>query len=192
MKMKMLTYLVLVLLLASGVCQAESLSGTGSSLFTSEKAYQIGDLITVIVLETSQGEQIASTDLNKETSMGLNTTGILGNVLGSTSAGLNSKQKGGGNLARRGKMNAMITAKVEKILPNGSLEISGIQEIEFDSGQQRISVKGIARPRDIDSSNQVLSYRLANAQIEYMGAGALHEKARTGYISRILEWLWIF
>jgi flagellar L-ring protein precursor FlgH len=171
---------------------AESLSSAGSGLFTSEKNYQVGDLVTVIVSETSQGEQSASTDLNKETNMGISTTGTLGTVLGSASGGLTSKQKGGGNLARHGRMNAMITARVEKILPNGSLELAGSQEIEFDSGRQRISVKGMARPRDIDSSNQVFSYRLADSQIEYLGTGALGEKARTGYLSRILELLWIF
>ena len=89
-------------------------------------------------------------------------------------------------------MTAMITTRVEKVLPNGTLANAGTQEIEFDSGVQRISVKGVARPRDIDSANRVYSYRLANAQIEYLGTGALNEKARTGYISRFLEWLWIF
>jgi flagellar L-ring protein precursor FlgH len=169
----------------------EALSAPGS-WFSSEKNYQEGDLVTVIVSETSQGVQSASTDLNKSTSLGLATTGLLGNAVGSTSAGLTSAQKGGGNLARQGRMTAMITARVEKVLPNGSLTLSGAQEIEFDSGVQRISVKGVARPRDIDAANQIYSYRLANAQIEYLGTGALNEKARTGYLSRFLEWLWIF
>jgi len=171
---------------------AEALSAPGNSWFSSEKTYQEGDLVTVIVSETSQGTQSASTDLNKATSLGLATTGLLGNALPSTSAGLTSAQKGGGNLARQGTMTAMITTKVEKILSNGTLALTGSQEIEFDSGLQRISVKGLARPRDIDASNQIYSYRLANAQIEYLGTGALNEKARTGYLSRFLEWLWIF
>jgi flagellar L-ring protein precursor FlgH len=176
----------------AAVSGAEALNAPGGSWFSSEKIYQEGDLVTVIVSETSQGVQSASTDLNKSTSLGLATTGLLSNSLASTSAGLTSAQKGGGNLAREGKMTAMITTRVEKVLPNGTLAIAGTQEIEFDSGVQRISVKGVARPRDIDSANRVYSYRLANAKIEYLGTGALNEKARTGYISRLLEWLWIF
>jgi flagellar L-ring protein FlgH len=172
--------------------QAESLSNPSGNLFSSERAYQEGDLITVIVSETSQGTQSASTDLDKETSMGLTTSGVVGAAVGSAGAGLTSKQKGGDNLARQGAMRAMITTKVEKVLPGGNVAINGVQEIEFDSGRQRISVRGVARPRDIDSANQVYSYRLADAQIEYLGSGALNEKARTGYISRFLEWLWIF
>lgn len=184
-------FLAALFILPAASASGEALNAQGS-WFSSERAYQEGDLVTVLVSETSQGAQSATTDLNKSTSLGLATTGLVGTALGSTSAGLTSAQKGGGNLARQGRMTAMITAKVEKVLPNGTLTLSGSQEIEFDSGVQRICVKGVARPRDIDSANQIFSYRLANAQIEYLGTGALNEKARTGYISRFLEWLWIF
>jgi flagellar L-ring protein precursor FlgH len=170
---------------------AESLSGTGS-LFASERTYQEGDLVTVVVSETAAGAQSASTDLNKETQLGLTTGGALGTVLGSANAGLSSQHRGGGALARAGRMSAALTAKVQKVLPNGCLVLAGVQEIAFDSGVQRISVQGTARPRDISPGNEILSTRLSDAKIEYLGADALNEKARTGFLGRFLEWLWIF
>lgn len=183
------------LLLAAGLAgqvTAESLSGSGLSLFASAKNYQAGDLLTVVIEESAQGTQSASTELNKETELGFTTGGAAGNVLPSASGGINSRQSGGGNLSRQGRMRATLTARVEKVLPNGCLEIAGEQEIAFDSGVQRISVRGSVRPRDITSANEVSSTRIADAKIEYLGRDALHEKARTGFISRVLEWLWIF
>jgi flagellar L-ring protein FlgH len=178
---------------------AESLSGLGNtlssasaSLFSTEKIYHEGDLITVLIVENAQGSQSANTDLSKEASVGLTTGGVVSNVVGSGNLGLFSRSKGNGELGRQGSMTAMITARVEKILENGNLLVKGDQSIEFDSGLQRISLEGIVRPRDITATNEILSSRLANAKIEFTGDGALHEKARTGFLGRFLEWLWIF
>ena len=177
---------------AAWAAEAESLSQAQGSLFSAEKIYQLGDLVTVIIAENATAEQSASTELHKEFNLGLTTGGSLGTLLPSAGGGLNSKQTGGGNLQRQGKVMATITTRVVKILPNGCLGVAGQQEIELDSGRQRISVQGTVRPRDISSANEVVSCRLADAQIEFLGQGALHEKARTGFLSRVLEWLWIF
>jgi flagellar L-ring protein precursor FlgH len=189
--LRLLAWALLLAGFPNGVL-AESLSGNGLSLFSSAKSYQEGDLLTVIIDEAAQGTQSASTELNKETQLGFTTGGAIGNVVPSASGGLNSKQSGGGNLARQGRMQATLTVRVEKVLTSGCLVIAGDQEISFDSGVQRISVHGSVRPRDISAGNEVYSSRIADAKIEYLGRDALNEKARTGFLSRFLEWLWIF
>jgi len=174
------------------LAHAESLSGSGPAIFSGEKHYQQGDLITVIISESAQAEQSASTELSKEAEMGYSAGGLLGTIIPSADFGLNSEHEGKGSLSRQGKMKAMVGAVVEEVFANGNLKIKGEQAIIFDSGTQIISVEGIVRPRDISSQNEVYSYKLANANIQYSGQGALHEKARTGYLSRILDILWIF
>lgn len=168
------------------------MSGGGISLCSTDKHYQPGDIVTVIVSEAAQAQQTASTVLHKDASVGYTTGGLLGNLLPSADGGLSTKHNGGGNLSRQGRMQAMVGAVVEEVMPNGCLKIKGEQEIMFDSGRQLITVEGIARPRDISSENEVYSYRLASARIEYYGRDALHEKARTGFLTRFLDWLWIF
>jgi flagellar L-ring protein FlgH len=179
------------LLFAVATASGEALSG-GGSLFASEKNYQVGDLVTVIVAERAEGAQSASTDLHKQTNIGFTTGGQIAAVAGEASVGLNSKQSGGGDLSRHGHMTGTVTARVEKILVNGCLSLTGEQEIEFDSGRQHISIRGVARPRDISPDNEIYSFRLSDAKIEFIGRDALNEKARTGILSRVLEWLWIF
>lgn len=169
---------------------ADSLAGP--SLFSSARAYQPGDVITVVVSENAQAQQSASTTLNKEANLGYTTGGLLGTLAPAANVGVTAGQEGGGNLTRQGAMRAMVAATVREVLPNGNLRLTGSQQIEFDSGTQIIRVEGIARPRDVNSQNEVYSYRLADARITYSGEGALGEKARTGFLTRLLDILWIF
>lgn len=170
---------------------AESLSSK-TNLFSTERNYQKGDVVSVVISESAQASQSARTALSKDSEVGYSTGGVLGSLVPSASVGMNSEHEGGGQLARQGKMKAMVAAIVEDIMPNGNLKIKGQQEMSFDSGRQLIRVEGLVRPRDISSQNEVYSYRIANAKIEYTGDGALHEKARTGFLARFLDWLWIF
>ncbi|MCD4813450.1 flagellar basal body L-ring protein FlgH [bacterium] len=179
-------------LFVTTVGHAESLSGTGAGIFSSEKSFQPGDIVTVIVSENAKAEQSASTKLSKETGMGYSAGGLLGTLIPSAALGVTSDQDGRGDLARKGKMEAKVGAVVEEVLTSGNLRIQGKQEIKFDSGTQVIQVAGIIRPRDVSATNEVYSFKMANAQILYSGKGALHEKARTGYLSRLLDLLWIF
>lgn len=178
-------------LLFATATSAQSVSGSGN-IFSTEKQYQRGDLVTIIISESAQASQSASTELHKDTDIGYTTGGVLGTLVPSANVGVNSNHEGNGQLARQGKMKAMVAATVEDILPNGILKVKGEQEISFDSGRQIIRLEGLVRPRDISSENEVYSYKIANAKIEYTGEGALHEKARTGFLARFLDWLWIF
>lgn len=170
---------------------AQSLSGR-SNYFSMEKQYRHGDLVTIIISESAQASQSASTDLHKKSENGFTSGGVLNTIVPAASVGLSSDHEGGGKLQRQGKMKAMVAATVEEILPNGNLKVKGSQEISFDSGRQVIRIEGLVRPRDISAQNEVYSYRIANARIEYTGDGALAEKAKIGFLSRFLDWLWIF
>ena len=60
---------------------------------------------------------------------------------------------------------------------NGNLEILGQKKLTLNNGDEYIRVSGIVRPRDVSSDNVVQSDRIANADINYIGAG---DTARTG------------
>jgi len=52
-----------------------------------------------------------------------------------------------------------------------------------------IEIAGRVRPIDITEGNTVLSSRIADAQITYVGDGILAEKQKQGILTRILDWL---
>ncbi len=55
--------------------------------------------------------------------------------------------------------------------------------------KQEIALSGRVRPYDILANNTVLSSRLADATISYVGEGLLAEQQRPGILSRLLRWL---
>jgi flagellar L-ring protein precursor FlgH len=48
-------------------------------------------------------------------------------------------------------------------------------------------VHGIVRPQDIDATNTVSSDRIANANIQYIGAGDIAASSKKGLFSKILD-----
>ena len=53
-------------------------------------------------------------------------------------------------------------------------------------------VQGVARDRDIDADNTIMSTSLAEARIELYGEGVLADKQRPGWLARILDNVWPF
>jgi flagellar L-ring protein precursor FlgH len=67
--------------------------------------------------------------------------------------------------------------------------IQGKQHIALNNESQVITVEGRVRPQDIDTNNAVLSTRIADAKIEFIGHGLLSSRQQPGVISRIFNWL---
>lgn len=181
---------VVAALLISASAAAESLFDEASyrPLAAAHRAHRVGDNLTILVVENATASASADTTANKDgalTGSILNTTGI------DLRAGLEIVEdfKGGGRVQRAGKLVAQITVTVQDISPNGELHVRGEQTIDVNNETQSISVEGRVRPEDIAANNTVLSTRLSNAHISYIGDGVLGEKQRPGIIWRFLSWL---
>ena len=79
-----------------------------------------------------------------------------------------------------------------EVLPNGNLVIRGEKRLTLTEGSEVIQVSGIIRSRDIAPDNTVLSRRIANAQITYLGSGDMARAARPGWGTRLLLNIWPF
>lgn len=170
----------------------------GGSPFTEPRASRVGDLVTVIITESSYAKNRAETYANKDDdiSLGASQTGLsnvipgltLGNALKVGLSGEN-KHNGRGRNLREGKLTAFVTAQVVEVLENGNLKIKGEKKIHISQDDQILKVEGIVRPEDIGVNNQVLSICLADAKIEYKGKGVVESGHRKGFILRLLDWL---
>ena len=76
-------------------------------------------------------------------------------------------------------------ATVINVLPSGALEISGDQGVSINGRDQSLHITGTIRPEDIDSSDAVLSSRVANVHADFKG----DDFKNKGLLSRILHWL---
>ena len=172
---------------------AESLwsdSSATSVIFGDQRARAVGDILTIVVNESSTAVRAGSSSNTKSASASTNQgTGLLG-FLPESSLGQNDKFSSNGSINNTNTVKARLTVKVTEVKANGNLVISGTQNIRQNGEEQRIVVSGQVRPSDIQSDNSVLSSNVADAKILVTGSGPLVNKQRQGILSQI--WNWIF
>lgn len=146
----------------------------GASLYQDAKASNIGDLVTIFIIEDSKAEQNVATQRGKEAGAGVNVTGKLGSsrLLGRVSpftAGGNSDYTSDLSTSRTTEVKATVTALVTNIYPNGNLFIEGTKNAEVNGERLEVTVTGIVRPSDIRAGNVITSDKIANSNIVYKG-----------------------
>lgn len=166
----------------------------GESLYKDKKAIKIGDVLTVIIVESASASQSADTKAQKSSASTISWGSQRSQGVPFQDFGISGKEdvRGGGRSIRSGMLNARISVRVIEVLPNGNLVINGNRVITVNDEKQILEISGIVRPEDLSADNTVLSSLVADAQIKYAGKGAVSEKARLGFISRLLSMLRVF
>ena len=165
-------------------------NATRGNLFSMEsRAQMVGDIITVQFAESFQAtkSQNAATAKSNDSSISLPTalgTPELSTKLGSSLANTFS---GSGSSAQSNSLNGQVSVHVVRVFQNGNLEILGQKKLTLNNGDEYIRVHGIVRPKDINEKNIVSSDRIANANIQYIGAGDIAASGKKGWYSKILQ-----
>jgi flagellar L-ring protein FlgH len=171
-----------------------------SMLFTDARALHANDLVVIKVEEIASANRSANTNLGRESTAAAKIDAFLG-VLGKLqSAGLDpnlnvggsskSGFKGEGKSDRSEYLTATVPALVRKVLPNGNLFVEGHRVVLVNSEEQHFYISGVVRPIDIDQENSVKSSMVADAEIEFVGAGDLTDNQKQSFMSRHFGWLW--
>ena len=176
----------------------------GAEWFTDHRARQVGDVITVQIVESAEASSEASTETGRESSLKASLDKFLGlskeypsshpflNPFKGISASTSSDFKGSGTTTRKSKLSTTISAMVVEVLPNGNLVIEGSRRIMVNGEDQSIVLRGIVRPEDVSEENVVLSTAICNAQISYTGRGVVAEQQRPGWFARLFFYIWPF
>jgi flagellar L-ring protein precursor FlgH len=160
---------------------------THRPLIADQRARIPGDLLTVVVYETSSAS--TTTDSSLQHRSALTAELQLPTHGGVANAALGSTFNGGGTVQRAGKVLAQLSVRVTGTDPNGDLLVAGEQDLLINSDRQHIRIEGRVRRADIAADNTVQSHRLADARISYVGDGDLAQHQRPGMLARILLWL---
>ncbi|WP_298627874.1 flagellar basal body L-ring protein FlgH [uncultured Legionella sp.] len=146
-----------------------------------------GDILTVIVLETSNAQTSADLSSGKEIKTALEVGYNKNNH--EVEFGLKGKGKTAAKTGRNGKIKASLTVQIKEIYPNRTYLVEGMQTITINGEQQNILLSGIVRPEDISPQNTVLSTRLSNAHITYSGNGSVSDSQNRNYFYKILSFV---
>jgi flagellar L-ring protein precursor FlgH len=163
------------------------------------RSYQVGDIVTVLLNESTQAARNQSTEVSRESKNDMLKEGVLGEVKrlssimnGINLSGANIESAGQGAAAQRATLTGSVAATIVEILANGNLVVRGEKQLALTEGAEVIQVSGIIRPEDVSPNNTVQSRRLANAQIAYRGSGDLANASRPGWGIRGLMKIWPF
>ena len=156
------------------------------SLTSDARAFRTGDVVTVILQETTQASKKAGTSFSKGSSVGVNPIGVLGKTLGKTGIDVSADRSftGDSTSTQQNALAGAVTVIVQEVMPNGLLRVAGEKRLQLNQGEEFLRLKGYLRAADIDSSNQVSSLRVANARIAYSGQGTLAEANSPGWLTR--------
>jgi flagellar L-ring protein precursor FlgH len=177
----------LICFFAWPVCGEEQTIYTMPSLVSDHRAHGVGHNVTVLIYEQATSTTSAATSSSKSTDV----SGRIESTdsLETAGVGIENSSKGEGAISRKGSLIASVSATVTQVLPTGGLVIHGEQKIEFNDETQYISVAGQIRPEDIRADNTVLSSRIVQAEITYVGDGLLGRRQKPGLITRFFNWL---
>ncbi len=164
------------------------------------KARRLGDIITIILSESTNATKTATTATKKENTTDLGTPSLFGSAVTKNgknllSANIASSQEftGEGDASQSNALNGTITVTVARVYPNGNLFVKGQKRILLNHGEEYIQISGIIRPVDIDRNNTISSTLLADARITYSGEGVVSESNRMGWLAKFFNGgLWPF
>lgn len=182
----------LVIGLSFGAAEAASLwsdNSSASNLYADRKAHGVGDIITIVISESTTATRSGSTS-NSKTASGSADAGVGPlTFIPSTSYGTSDSTKTSGSISNSNRVTGTITVSITEVLPNGNMLVSGTQTIKQNGEEQKITVNGTIRPDDITPENTISSSYVANASIKIDGKGPISNKQRQGILSQIWDFV---
>lgn len=196
---KLLSFLLLVSAISLNGIPANS-----ESLWENSKAagvnpdVKVGDLVTIQVSESAEGQTNSDREREKEVetggdaNVGGDGTTIFNEIaswipiFGATITGgssYESEREAGAN----NSLNTTMTVRIAEVRSDGMVSLRGQRKVKIDDEVQNLTFEGKARAEDIQGDNTIDSTRVANAKIFYEGRlGLVDGEARglldSGYL----------
>jgi flagellar L-ring protein precursor FlgH len=171
----------------------------GLSLFADTRARAVGDIITVMLMESTQASKNADTALSRDSGITVAPPTVFGRANPDFSAdrfrGLTLEQdiaaesefSGNGTSSQSNSLNGAIAVQVARVLPNGNLMVQGEKWLALNRGEEFIQLRGIVRPQDVSPTNTISSMMIADARISYGGTGVIDRANTPGWFSKFFN-----
>lgn len=181
-------------------------AGYEVSLYEDMRARRVGDILTIILTEKTKASKQAATNTARDSSVEIANPTLFGGQLKfdlprpfntaingatlETSLGSSNSFKGEGDSAQSNSLTGSITVTVAEVLPNGNLFVKGQKRLTINQGDEYVQFSGIVRAADINPDNSVLSTKVADANIAYVGEGMVADVNSQGWAARFFNSKW--
>jgi flagellar L-ring protein FlgH len=203
MRLLLLILVCIAPLAAESLWQAETLAD--GNLYADATARRRGDLLTVVIQETTSVSENQKTDTKRDNKLDFGVNLLPGSnqlpaAVGSSALdrlpGLNADSSkaftGEGKYDFSHKVRSSIAVQVVDVLDNGSLVVRGSREVLINDDRKTIQIGGIVRPSDIKSDNTVLSEKLYDLQVSIVGEGPMSRAQQEGWLGKLMDVIWPF
>ncbi len=169
-------------------------AGPGLNLYGDRRARDVGDLLTITLIENTTATTTASTAISKKSDIEMGTPTLFGapvtlggkDILGASAAS-DRDFSGKGNSAQSNRLQGSLTVTVIQRLPNGNLVVQGQKNLRLNQGDELVQIQGIVRSADIGADNTIPSSKVADARIAYGGRGAVAQSNAMGWLGRFFN-----
>jgi len=169
-------------------------AGPGLQLYGDRRARDVGDLLTITLVESTTAQTTATTGISKNSDIEMATPTVLGlpvtyngqDLLKNSAKGERSFD-GKGQSAQSNKLQGSVTVTVIQRLPNGNLVVQGQKNLRLNQGDELVQIQGIVRTADVSTDNTIPSSRVADARIAYGGRGAVAQSNAMGWFGRFFN-----
>lgn len=159
-----------------------------STLTADSRAIRAGDVLTVVLQETTQANRRSGTTQGKNSSAAIASPMLLNQTIkGQIGTDAQRSFDASNTATQQNTLQGAITVVVHEVLPNGLLHIRGEKSLTLNNGEEFVRVSGYARVADIDTDNRLSSQRIANSRITYSGRGALGDTQQPGWLMRFFN-----
>ncbi|MGB3392801.1 MAG: flagellar basal body L-ring protein FlgH [Stenotrophomonas sp.] len=169
-------------------------AGPGLNLYGDRRARDVGDLLTITLVESTTASTTATTAISKDSSIGIGSPTLFGapvtlggkDILSASASG-ERDFSGQGNSAQSNRLQGSVTVTVIQRLPNGNLVVQGQKNLRLNQGDELVQIQGIVRAADIAADNTISSSKVADARIAYGGRGAVAQSNAMGWLGRFFN-----
>jgi flagellar L-ring protein precursor FlgH len=172
------------------------------SLVEDSRARKVGDLITIIIAESTAVDNSENKDMRKSTGasgafdFASSTGGDLG-ISDATAAFDASKQtarnfSGAATYSNTRAFQDRITVRVVAIDPAGNFVIQGSRSTHISGEDRILNILGVVRSIDIGPDNTLNSQFIYDMQVSYVPEGPERRFTQQGWLSRTMNKVWPF
>ncbi len=159
-----------------------------TDLTSDPSARHVNDLVTIRVIESLSATGSADSKVDKSSSASADFPSPLSKALvKALPAATDTSFKGAGTTTRTTELSATLTARVLEVLPNGTLVIEGVREVDINGDRSLVVLSGVIRPLDILPGNIIPSSAIGQLRIRSLSQGLIHDSLTPGWLVRALN-----
>src|SRR3990167_746524 len=154
------------------------------------RAGAVGDIVTIQLVERTAATKSNAAGTQRDGNIGLTppVTGPLSLFKPRDIAmGGGQQFKGKGDASQSNALSGEVSVTIAAVYPNGTMLVRGEKLLTLNRGDERVQISGIIRAIDISADNRILSTRVADAHIRYVGKGEIARASRQGWLQRFFS-----